>query len=192
MVKMLRSGTPSEKRGKALQRYADAFEKGSKEFKIDLDLILSVAFRESSFTNDQHPQNKGTGVMQILPHDKHIREYIDKEYGKPHKMTYKKWVQKNILKAIRIGIYELSFFRAEWKRYIRHKCRRKMPETMEISLSPWKRISESERVRKRFFFLPHYNWGPRCLYKTRARSYPYLVMKHYRKIQRLRKKLSLY
>jgi len=175
MVELLQSGKPSLIREERLRLYAQALENGSQEFNVDLNIVIALAHLESSFRNIQnskHPYD--SGVMQVLPGDRHIRSFIRDNYDKPRGVTYRKWLKDNPIEAIRVGVWELSFFRREWKRYIHKRC-----------TAPLKFQNMLIQDGKDFRWLPHYNWGPHCLYKTKHKKYPIMLMNRYAMVKKL-------
>lgn len=188
MRSLLGGVVKSEKRKTQLLVYANEFEKCSKKYDLDLDLILSVGYVESGF---RHIQNRkypyDSGVLQVLPRDGHIQNFLKKNYGV--RRSRKTYLKRHRIAAIRAGCFELDFYRKEWKRYIRRRHWNKISWRWKTRMRPMKYLGENKRIRKSFFFISYYNWGPRFFYEHKIHKfYPIVVMHTYRKIQRFRKK----
>ena len=165
---------------KKLNKYAKAFHRYGMKHGVDINLILAVGFVESGYRNIHNEHGyEGTGVLQSLFRESHIRKFVRKTYH-PKTRNYIKWAMKNPTKAINVSIWELSHFKKEYKRYIRFRC--KFNWRWKKMLTP---MSVDGKVRKDFKYLPFYNWGGNQCHTKKGsfpRHYPIKVMRTYRKI----------
>ncbi len=164
---VIRQFKPLMKTGR-MEQIVDSVKEGASNYGINESLILAFMKTESNFSNisnKSYPYD--TGLLQVLPHDSHIRHFLWIYAGKKAKRNALKTLRSDVQIAIVAGIYEMAYW--EDKLNISKRMQRKYRKL------PW---YLRQRLGK-YKWVPFYNWGPR-VYKrgTKPFAYPYRILKN--------------
>jgi len=178
----------------------------------DYPVIIAMMSTESNFKHIKGTSGE-VGMLQVIPTDGHIKRIVAKNirckfgekwcnknnkpniyYNRGKIASYKvrRFLWDNPIYAIEVGIAEMQFWRAKWKKYLKRKYWVNFPSYYYKKSFGKKYLSKKSVLTKWWYnikekggsllWVSAYNWGGSLAKYSTARNYPLRVLVRYNKM----------